>query len=195
MYVIQLALLSSGLFRGVLGSEYAPNPPLSLTKVNLNPSNIRYLEDPDYKVWTIPEDASTASGDFNGIDVTLTAGGNSTLVGSYYKFAYARFWPSLGERVVDEGITTKDQLGLPLALTLKGLSPGSHTLLAWHNCWDNLADVSPLKVTVDGEVVATVSYAKLHRQFVVPNWETAVRMSHSPSVWIIYGRLRHHMCG
>lgn len=158
----KVLLLSSFAFYAVFGAEVAPSPPAFLTKVNLNPSNIRYLEDPDYRVWTIPSGASSASGSFNGVDVNLAAGGGSTLIGSYYKFAYARFWSTLGERVVDQGITTNDQLGLPLILTLKGLSPGNHTLLAWHNCWDNLASVAPLNVTVDGDTVATVGCAMLH---------------------------------
>lgn len=182
MYFFKAIFFSSSLFGAVLGSELAPSPPASLTKVNLNPSNIRYLADPDYRVWTIPSEANSASGSFNGVDVTLTAGGGSTLIGNYYKFAYARFWSTLGERVVDQGITTSDQLALPLTLTLKGLSPGNHTLLAWHNCWDNLASVAPLNVTVDGVIVATVSLAMLRIWYASYFSLTGTcRMFHNPS--------------
>ncbi|KAH8886138.1 pectate lyase [Thozetella sp. PMI_491] len=152
MPAVRAAVVVATLLAAVLG-QTAPSPRSSLTKINLNPVNIRYLVDTDYQVWTIPA-AKSASSSFNNVDFTLTAGGGSTLYGNYYKFAYTRFLSSLGERVVDEGITTQDTAALPITLTLTGLSVGNHTLLAWHNCWDALTSVSPLNITVDGQIVA-----------------------------------------
>ncbi len=153
-----LALCASSLLAVVSGQKPAPSPRASLTKVNLNPSNVRYLEDPEYSVWTLPAGEAWASAIFNGVNFTLATGDDGGFEGTYYKIAYTRFVSSLGERVIDEGVTTDDQLALPMTLTLTGLSPGTHTLLAWHNCWDNLKTVSPLNITVDGTTVATVRH-------------------------------------
>ncbi len=109
MGVLGAIVIAGSFLAGALG-QTAPSPSAFLTKVNLNPARIRYLADTDYQVWTIPA-ANAASGRFNGIDFTLTAGGGSDFYGNYYKFAYTRFLSGLGERVVDQGVTTEDQAG------------------------------------------------------------------------------------
>jgi hypothetical protein len=158
MVHLHLATLASSLLAIALAQSLAPSAPSSRLKIRFNPSNIRYLEDTDYNVWTIDTNTATASGSWNGVDFTVTAGGSSNFYGNYYKLIYTKFVSFLGERVIGEGITTDDELGLPLTLTIKGLSPGNHTLLAWHNCWDKLTSVAPINITVDGEPVALVGF-------------------------------------
>lgn len=157
MITRRLALTASLLLSIVVGQQpLAPSPPGSRLKIRLNPSNIRNLDDGDYQVWTIDTNSATASSHWNGVSYTLETGGGSNFYGNYYKIVYTKFVSFLGERVIGEGITTKDELGLPLTLSIKGLSPGNHTLLAWHNCWDNLDSVAPINITVDGISVAQV---------------------------------------
>ena len=156
MVHFRLAVLASSLVTAALAQQPAPNPRSSRLKVRLNPSNIRDLEDPDFNVWTINPDSTSASGSWNNVDFTLATNGSSKLYGNWYKVAYSRVVSFLGERVIGEGITTDDQLGLPLTLSIKGLSPGNHTLLTWHNCWDKLESVAPINIIVDGKPVIQV---------------------------------------
>lgn len=141
----------------VAQEESAPSaklPAVAPIRVRLNPANIRNLADADYFTWTIPgaATANTTVSNITDSDVsfTLAAGNASELSGSYYKFQYTRFLSSLGERVVNQGISTSNKDGSPLTLSIKGLVPGNHSLLTWHNAWDSMTESATLDISVDG---------------------------------------------
>lgn len=123
-----------------------------MLRVRINPSNIRLTPDTDYSVWTIVE-GSSASTTLNGVTLTLAAASNSILSGGSYKVVYNKFLSSFGERIIGEGITTDaDSTGTKIiTLSIKGLTVGTHTLLVWHNAWDNLSSAGTVAVTVDGK--------------------------------------------
>ncbi|GKT46798.1 putative pectate lyase D [Colletotrichum spaethianum] len=130
-------------------------PAVAPIRVRLNPANVRNLADTDYITWTVPGSA-TANITVSNItesDVTFTlaAGNGSELSGNYYKYQYTRFLSSLGERVVSQGISTSNKDGSPLTLSIKGLMPGSHSLLTWHNAWDSMNETAVLDITVNGQ--------------------------------------------
>ncbi|KAK6207946.1 pectate lyase [Colletotrichum tabaci] len=134
-------------------------PAVAPIRVRLNPANVRNLADADYITWTVPGSAKAniTVGNVTEGDVTfgLAAGTGSELSGNYYKYQYTRFLSSLGERVVNQGISTSNKDGSALTLSIKGLAPGNHTLLTWHNAWDALTEVATLDIAVDGQVAQT----------------------------------------
>ncbi|WQF75385.1 Putative pectin lyase/virulence factor, immunoglobulin-like protein [Colletotrichum destructivum] len=134
-------------------------PAVAPIRVRLNPANVRNLADADYITWTVPGSAKAniTVGNVTEGDVTfsLAAGAGSELSGNYYKYQYTRFLSSLGERVVNQGISTSNKDGSSLTLSIRGLAPGNHTLLTWHNAWDALTEVATLDIAVDGQVAQT----------------------------------------
>ncbi|KAI9155674.1 putative pectate lyase [Paramyrothecium foliicola] len=137
------------------GSD-APKPPSSVTRLRVHPANIRMSEEPDFTPWTI-SDATSQTITTNGLTLTLSAA--TGFKGSSYKLVYARMVASLGERVVGLGVSTNPDstASKTITLTIKGLAAGAHSLLAWHNAWDNLSSAASVKVAVSGGSSATVS--------------------------------------
>ncbi|OHW91197.1 pectate lyase [Colletotrichum incanum] len=134
-------------------------PDIAPIRVRLNPANVRNLADADYITWTIPGSAKAniTVGNITESDVTFTlaAGNGSELSGNYYKYQYTRVLSSLGERVVNQGISTSNKDGSPLTLSIKGLVPGNHSLQTWHNAWDSMNETAVLDVAVDGQSALT----------------------------------------
>lgn len=82
------------------------------------------------------------------------------LNGNTNKVVYTRIISSLGERVIAEGISTKNDNGdnvggVAIRLSISGLPEGKHSLLTWHNAWDKLSAVAALTITADGKEVAS----------------------------------------
>ncbi|KAK7419036.1 hypothetical protein QQX98_003538 [Neonectria punicea] len=124
----------------------------SRTRINLHPSQIRLGNNPDNdELWVI-EEATSATTAINGINFTLSGPKGITLNGNWNKPIYAKFLATLGERLVGTAISTNEESGGPITLTIDGLSNGNHSLLAWHNSWErgdgSLANVS---VTLNGK--------------------------------------------
>jgi hypothetical protein len=127
-------------------------------RVQLNPSNVRNLPEPDYQLWTVTTEETTSNITIDDAAFTLSSPPDSYLDGDYYKYQYRTFIASLGERVVNQGVTTSsDSAPGPITLTIRGLEEGEHTLLTWHNAWPDVEDIASLSVAVDGEEVASVS--------------------------------------
>ncbi|KAL2816671.1 pectin lyase fold/virulence factor [Aspergillus granulosus] len=117
-------------------------------RVRFNPSNIRELVDSDFPALVVESEAQSSSGGFSGVNFTVSAPEGSYLEGNYYKYQYTRMVSHLGERVVNTGITTSEDNPGPITLSITGLGEGEHTLLTWHNLWDN--SDSPAEVDVAG---------------------------------------------
>ncbi|KAF4977887.1 hypothetical protein FZEAL_5661 [Fusarium zealandicum] len=130
-------------FTGVAGTR---------TRVNLHPVQIKKGDNPENDaVWVI-EEATSATFSVKDIEMTLSAPKSITLNGDWNKLIYAKFLATMGERLVGTGISTDEDKGGPITLTVTGLSNGNHSLLTWHNSWknadENLATVS---VSVNGK--------------------------------------------
>ena len=122
-------------------------------RVRLNPSNVRSLAEPDFHTWTIESESQKASTTVDNVSFGLSA--DSQLEGNYFKYQYTRAISHLGERVVNQGITAGDESG-DIVLSIKGLSKGEHTLLAWHNAWDAVDSIGSVSVSVNGEKKTSV---------------------------------------
>lgn len=144
-----------------LRSNITSTPSSGITRVRLNPANVRDYSDSDYLTWTVPSAAKAdfkSGGDNTSLSVSLSVS-SGKLSGNSNKAVYTRIISSLGERVVGQGVSTKndagDDVSGPLTLTISGLSAGQHTVLAWHNAWDKLDVTASVTVSVDGNVAAT----------------------------------------
>ncbi|KAK1524567.1 pectate lyase [Colletotrichum paranaense] len=134
-------------------------PAVAPIRLRLNPANVRNLVDSDFITWTIPGSSKTnitvANITESDVTFTLAAGNGSELAGNYYKYQYTRIISSLGERVVNEGISNSNKDGSPITLTIKGLVPGNHSLLTWHNAWDALNETATIDISVNGQTDLT----------------------------------------
>lgn len=102
-------------------------------------------------------ESQSSSASFAGVNFTVSAPENSVLGGDYYKYQYTRTVSHLGERVVNQGITTSEDNSGPITLSVSGLEEGEHTLLTWHNLWSE-PEGTPggVSVSVSGEELASV---------------------------------------
>lgn len=127
-------------------------------RVQFNSSTVRPLDEPDYNPWAIETETKNSTAIINDVTFTLSAPSDSYLDGNYYKYQYRRFVSHLGERVVSKGVTTSEENPGPVMLSIEGLEEGEHSILMWHNAWDDLEEgtLGSVKVEVDGEVVLTV---------------------------------------
>jgi hypothetical protein len=141
----------------------APPPPASRIRVGLNPENVRPLEDSDFKLWSVGSDAAPSK-TFGNITFSLSIPTDASWRGGWYKFGYSKFLSSMGERLVNQGLSTEAG-GSAITLSITGLPAGPHTLLAWHNAWDKLAAVASLTVAVDGAPAASVGLRDLSRRY------------------------------
>lgn len=128
---------------------------------NFNNKPLSQTSDPAYTAW---EDANiwlnggdSISRTFDGITFTFTRVGpeGTGLRTDWYAGGIA------SARMANDGITveplhTQGQGGR-IQLTLRGLSPGAHTLLTYHNTWQNPStySFSPLNVFLNGVQVLT----------------------------------------
>ncbi|EPS45834.1 hypothetical protein H072_292 [Dactylellina haptotyla CBS 200.50] len=125
--------------------------------------------EPDYARWTI----------FGGTSASFTNSGvafkpsvpSSELKGSRYKVITPKMQSFLGERVVGEGISTDAITGIAITLILTDLSAGTHSLLTYHNAWDNLSKVANIKITIN-DVTGVSEAASSYVTFSVTSGQT-----------------------
>ena len=163
-------------------------------RIRLYSANARNLSETDYDTWTVT-DGPTSSASIGPLSLSLAvASGEAILTGGEYKEQARRFLSSLGERVVNQGVTTSedDGPGVSLTLSIAGLEQGEHTLLTWHNAWDDIASPSSLDVDVDGASAATDvaqsvrvdniwESASSYVHFAVDGPEQEVRVTYTPT--------------
>ncbi|KAF9259580.1 pectate lyase [Marasmius fiardii PR-910] len=124
-------------------------------QVSLNPNTVPVAHPDDWNVWTVTNGAATASTTISGVTLTLSAASGTTLKGAQNKIVHTKFTSYLGEHLVGQGMSTEATTGLALTLTIKGLSVGTHTLLSWHNAWDNLQVAAAVDVSVGSTKVVS----------------------------------------
>lgn len=110
----------------------------------------RDLPDADWSRWSVSAWGSTT---INNIKFELNS--NGTLKGGEYKQQYRKPVPSLGERIVNQGITTETSAGGVIQLTITGFPAGEHTLTTWHNTWEGISNPATVSITVNGKSAAT----------------------------------------
>jgi hypothetical protein len=104
-----------------------------------------------YTAWPVAS-AASVSNTFSGLTFTFTkAGSNGTgLKSDWYKAGIQA--PSYA-RLVGDGLTVDGgDAGAQIQMTIKGLSAGTHSLLAYLNQTANVASAAPIDVLVDGAV-------------------------------------------
>ncbi|KAL2863963.1 pectin lyase fold/virulence factor [Aspergillus lucknowensis] len=134
------------------------HPAAAQIRVRLAPSNIRQLADADFNTLIVESEAESSSDSFSNVNFTVSAPAGSYLGGSYYKYQYTRAVSHLGERVVNQGITTSADNPDAVTLSITGLAEGEHSLLMWHNLWsepENAAGAATVSITAGGEDVAS----------------------------------------
>ena len=116
----------------------------------------------NYISWAVPRATSDTKTLDNGMTIAITAGGAATAVGSNWsktdvetKGLRVIADEVLATNIVDGNLTNINDASTSLILTITGMTPGKHTLKAYHNNSDK-DQVQPLiDVSVDGTVVAT----------------------------------------
>lgn len=132
-------------------------------KVDINNTARQYTEgtDPAFVPWSTEYawfgGGDSTSAEFDGITVTFTRVGSSgtSLRPSYWKAGVV----DLEAKLVGDGIKVDNGDAGPaqIEMRISGLSSGLHSLLTYHNDWDNHdpADVAPLNIHVDGIQMVT----------------------------------------
>ncbi|KAL4926763.1 pectin lyase fold/virulence factor [Aspergillus undulatus] len=128
-------------------------------RVRLMSSSVRDLAEADFSTFTIESEVASSSTSIDGVNFTVSAPEGSYLQGDYYKYQYTRTVSHLGERVVNQGITTDPDNPGAITLSISGLEEGEHTLLTWHNLWsepEGDAAAATVGVSAGGEELASV---------------------------------------
>lgn len=141
----------------------APVIPKTRTRVDLHPFQIQQQSNPDDTLWSV-EEANSVNTTINDLDFTLTAGNGTTLNGNWNKVIYSKFLATLGERLVGTAVSTDEDNGVPITLTIGGLPDGNHSLLTWHNSWNEASgDLSAVSISVNGVELIKVRVLKLFK--------------------------------
>ena len=116
----------------------------------------------NYISWAVPRAESDTKTLNNGMTITISAGGAASAVGSNWSKTDVE---TNGLRVIADGVLAtniEDGNMMPindastsLILTISGMTPGKHTLKAYHNNSDKDQTQPDIDISVDGTVVAT----------------------------------------
>ncbi|MDH7598042.1 MAG: thrombospondin type 3 repeat-containing protein [Sedimentisphaerales bacterium] len=142
----------------ILLAGVAPLSSAGELKVDINNSGRKWTEgtDPAFVPWSTEYawlsggDSTTAT--FDGVTITFRRIGpnGSGLRAGYWKNGVV----DLGVKLLGDGlkVDSDDSTPVQIEMRIKGLSPGMHTLLTYHNDWDNHTaySVAPLDIFVDG---------------------------------------------
>ncbi len=144
-----------------LGTSGALTPAAEL-KVDINNSGRPVLEgnEPTYTPWSTNQiwfsGGDTASAGFSDVTVTFTRKGSvgNGLQSGYWKLGVEN--SAYNVKLTSDGIKVSNgDSGAQIEMRISGLPAGGHSLLVYHNDWDNHAAgaVAPLTVSVNGNTV------------------------------------------
>ena len=112
--------------------------------------------------WEVGREPSATKTFDNGVTITLTPGGGASSLGSNWSKldVETNKLKLIGEDVLvtnldDGNLTQITDQSTSLTLTIEGLTPGLHTLRAYHNNSDKNQVQPDIDISVDGQVVAT----------------------------------------
>lgn len=116
----------------------------------------------NYTSWAVPRTESDTKTFDNGVTITISAGGAASAVGSSWSKTDVETNglrviadEVLATNLVDGNLTQITDASTSLILTISGLTPGQHSLKAYHNNSDKNQVQPDIEVSVDGQVVAT----------------------------------------
>ncbi|KAF5019517.1 hypothetical protein F66182_8459 [Fusarium sp. NRRL 66182] len=148
-----IAAWAACMFTSVIAQGNSSTTPV---RVSLHPVQIRKGNNPDNDALWVIDEASSANITINNVRLALSGPKGVTLNGDWNKLIYAKFLATMGERLVGTGISTNEDTGGPITLTIGGLSNGKHSLLAWHNFWAKSdANLATVSVSVNGKDLAS----------------------------------------
>lgn len=113
------------------------------------------VNEPGYLSWAIT-DSNSVSRTFGDVTVVFTRVGaaGTSLTTNWYA---AGVRPPINAKLTNDGITVKDGNagGGQIEMRIKGLSTGRHTVLTYHNTWDNPStnSFSPIDIYFNGTLV------------------------------------------
>ncbi len=116
------------------------------------------VTEPNYISWPVPRVESETLTLDNGMSITVSGSGNATDVGSNWnKQTVQAGMKLLGDGVlackIEDGNLVKLYEGeTALVLTIEGMTPGRHSVIAYHHNTDKNQILPPVDVEVDGEV-------------------------------------------
>ncbi len=112
-------------------------------KVDISPANGRRdILTPEWENWTV-KDGPSATVRFGPVTATLRPIGAATLTANMWKGGL-----DTGATMATDGVTAP-----ALELVLSGLAPGRHSIVTYHNLYDNIT-AGPYHLAVDGKPVA-----------------------------------------
>ena len=116
----------------------------------------------NYISWAVPRATSDTKTFDNGVTITISAGGAASAVGSNWNKTDVETNglrviadEVLATNLVDGNLTPITDASTSLILTITGLTPGQHSLKAYHNNSDKNQVQPDIDISVDGTVVAT----------------------------------------
>ncbi|KFA68598.1 hypothetical protein S40285_10437 [Stachybotrys chlorohalonatus IBT 40285] len=146
----QRVLVLLTLLACATAQDATPYPPSTNVRYRFIAPAVRPMNEyeTDYRSWIFSSGnvSTIASG-----EIQYTVSGND-LRGSWYRPAYSRWVPHLGERLAAAGLTSDSG---PITLSIRGLPIGFHSLKTWHNAWDQVSSTATLDIDVDGEEEVT----------------------------------------
>ncbi|MCR4852101.1 MAG: hypothetical protein K5893_00740 [Prevotella sp.] len=123
--------------------------------------NTSEVTEPNYIPWPVARVESESKTLDNGMTITLSGGGAASAVGSNWnKQSVQSGMKLVGDGVlainIEDGNMVKLSEGsTSLILTIEGMTPGDHSLIAYHNNTDKNQVLPPIEVLVDGVVKQT----------------------------------------
>lgn len=120
-------------------------------KVDLNITDMQVsrVNELEYQPWAIGA-SPEASRSFGNVTVTLSSAGNGNLMSHWNKAGIA------ASKLASDGVYVKNFSGpARIEFRIKGLAPGKHSLLTFHNVLDSPSanTFSPMTVTLNGKTV------------------------------------------
>lgn len=116
----------------------------------------------NYISWAVPRAHTDTKVFDNGMRITISAGGCAADVGSNWSKTDVETNglrviadEVLATNIVDGNLTQITEGSTSLTLTISGLTPGAHTLKAYHNNSDKNQIQPDMKVSVNGEMIST----------------------------------------
>lgn len=123
--------------------------------------NTSEVTEPNYVAWPVGRVASESKTFDNGVTITVSAAGEANgLASNWNKQSVQSGLKLFGDGVLacvlDNGNYVKVTEGsTAIVLTIEGLTPGAHSLIAYHHNTDKKQTLPPVTVEVDGEVKVT----------------------------------------
>lgn len=116
------------------------------------------VNEPNYISWAVNRCETETKSFDNGVTITISAGEKASAIASNWNKQSVQaglklFGDGVFATAIEDGNTVKFTEGsTALILTIEGLEPGEHSLIAYHNNTDKNQTLPPIQVHVNGEL-------------------------------------------